>query len=41
VLDGDPAPPKEVQPSPTFCPRFCPRLVAKWLDGSRCHIATR
>ena len=37
VLDGDPAPPKEAQ-TPNFRPIF---VVAKWLDGSRCHLVGR
>jgi len=38
VLDGDPAPlPKGAQP-----PNFRPiSVVAKWLDGSRCHMVWR
>jgi len=39
VLDGDPAPPKKGHsPPPTFRPVF---IVAKRLDGSRCHLARR
>jgi len=39
VLDGDSAPPpqKEVEP-PNFRPIY---VVAKWLDGSRCHLVGR
>jgi len=39
VLDGEPAPllQKGVEP-----PNFQPiSVVAKWLDGSRCHLAGR
>jgi len=39
VLDGDPAlpPPKGTQPL-----NFRPiSVVAKWLDGSRCHLVRR
>jgi len=38
VLDGDPAlPPKGAQP-----PNFRPiSVVAKWLDGLRCHLVWR
>jgi len=37
VLDGDPAPPKEAQP-----PNFrSTSVVAKRLDGSRCHLVRR
>jgi len=36
VLDGDPAPPKKkVQSPPNFRPMS---IVAKRLDGSRCHL---
>ena len=37
VLDGGPAPPplKEHSPPPNFSPIY---VVAKWLDGSRCHL---
>jgi len=41
VLDGDPAPlPKGAQPrtAPNFRPMS---VVAKWLDGSRCHLVHR
>ena len=37
VLDGDPAPPKEAQPR-NFQPMS---VVAKQLDGSRCHLVRR
>jgi len=37
VLDGDPAPPKGAQP-PNFRPMS---VVAKRLDGSRCHLVWR
>jgi len=36
VLDGDPAPPPQKEAEPT---NFRPiSVVAKWLDGSRCHL---
>jgi len=35
VLDGDPAPPKVHSPPPNFWPIS---VVAKGLDGSRCHL---
>ena len=36
VLDGDPAPPPKGASHPrTFLPMS---IVAKWLDGSRCHL---
>jgi len=40
VLDGDPAPPypKRVQPLSIFWPMF---VVAKRLDGSKCHLVGR
>jgi len=41
VLDGDPAPPfpqKRRDTAPNFRPMS---LVAKWLDGSRCHLVWR
>jgi len=39
VLDGDLAPlPKEAEPFPNFWPIS---VVAKWLDGLRCHLAWR
>ena len=38
VLDGDPAPPKKGHRTFTFWPMF---LVAKRLDGSRCHLVGR
>jgi len=40
VLDGDPALPlpKGAQPPPNFRPMS---VVAKWLDGSRCHLVGR
>jgi len=37
VLDGDPAPPKRGT-APNFWPLS---IVAKWLDGSRCHSVRR
>jgi len=37
VLDGDPAPP----PQRGTDPNFRPAVVAKWLDGSRCHMVGR
>ena len=39
VLDGDPAPPekKGTAPHPIFWPMS---IVAKRLDGSRCHLGT-
>ena len=39
VLHGDPTPPPNKGHSPpTFWPMF---IVAKWLDGSRCHLVRR
>ena len=39
VLDGDPAPlPKNGAEPPNFRPMS---IVAKWLDGSRCHLLRR
>ena len=39
VLDGDPAPlPKKGAELPNFRPVF---IVAKRLDGSRCHLVLR
>ena len=40
VLDGDPVtlPKKGAEPPPNFGPMF---IEAKWLDGSRCHLARR
>jgi len=39
LLDGDPAPPPPKGHSP---PNFRPiSAVAKWLDGSRCHLVGR
>jgi len=39
VLDGDPAPPPPKEgAAPNFRPMY---VVAKWLDGSRCHLAGR
>jgi len=39
VLDGDPAPPeKTAQPTPNF---WLMSIVAKRLDGSRCHLVRR
>jgi len=40
VLDGDPAPiPQQAaKPLPNFWPIS---VVAKWLDGSRCHVVGR
>jgi len=38
VLDGDPAPPTQKGHSPKFRPMS---VVAKWLDGSRCHLVRR
>jgi len=39
VLDGDPAHLRKGYSSPpNFWPKF---LVAKWLDGSRCHLVRR
>jgi len=36
VLDGDPVPPPQKGAEPT---NFWPMsIVAKWLDGSRCHL---
>ena len=40
VLDGDPAPPPSKGHSPP--PNFRPiSVVAKWLDGLRCHLVWR
>jgi len=37
VLDGDSVPPPQKgEESPNFRPMF---IVAKWLDGLRCHLA--
>jgi len=40
VLDGDSGLPplRDTAPSPNFRPIF---IVAKWLDGSRCHLLGR
>jgi len=39
VLDGDPAPPLQ---KGGRAPNFCPvSIVAKRLDGSRCHLVQR
>jgi len=39
VLDGDPSPlPKKGTEPPNFRPMS---IVAKWLDGSRCHLLRR
>jgi len=38
VLDGDPSPPKKGHSTPTFWPMS---IVAKRLDGSRCHLLRR
>jgi len=40
VLDGDPAPPakKGANPPPNFQPMS---VVAKWLDGSICHLVQK
>ena len=38
VLDGDPAPPPRRGTAPNFRPIS---VVAKWLDGSRCHLVWR
>ena len=38
VIDGDPGLPPPKGESP---PIFGPHVVAKWLDGSRCHIVGR
>ena len=39
VLDGNPAPPpSKGDGAPNFRPIF---VVAKWLDGSRCHLVGR
>jgi len=38
VLDGDPAPPKRGTAAPHFLPMS---IVAKRLDGSRCHLVRR
>jgi len=38
VLDGDPAPPRGHSPSSSFRPMS---VVAKWMDGSRCHLVRR
>jgi len=40
MLDGDPAPLKKRER--TALPNFRPiSIVAKWLDGSRCHLVWR
>jgi len=42
VLDGDPAPPPQNGGSETRAGNFWPiSVVAKWLDGSRCHLVWR
>jgi len=38
VLDGDPALPPQRCTAPNFRPMS---VVAKWLDGSRCHLVGR
>jgi len=38
VLDGNPAPTKGAQQPPKF--RLV-SIVAKWLDGSKCHLVRR
>ena len=38
VLDSDPAPPPKDVQTPIFRPLS---VVAKWLDGSRCHFVGR
>ena len=38
VLDGDPAPPP---PKGGEATQFSAYVVAKWLDGSRCHLVGR
>jgi len=38
VSEGDPAPPPPKGHSPQI---FGPSVVAKWLDGSRCHLVWR
>jgi len=38
VSDGDPAPPPQRDTAPSFQPTS---IVAKWLDGSRCHLVRR
>jgi len=38
VLDGDPAPPPKSGTDPNFWPMY---VVAKRLDGSRCHLVGR
>jgi len=38
VLDGDPGPPPQRGTAPNFRPIS---VVAKWLDGSRCHLVRR
>ena len=38
VLDGDPAPPPQGGTAPNFRPIS---VVAKWLDGLRCHLVWR
>jgi len=41
VLDGNPVPLPNKGAEP-LCPNFQPMFtVAKWLDGSRCHLARR
>jgi len=39
VLDGDPAPPKKGHSTPTSFRPIC--IVAKGLNGSRCHLVRR
>jgi len=38
VLDGDPAPSPKRDTAPNFRPMS---VVAKWLDGLRCHLVRR
>jgi len=38
LLDGDPARPKKGSTAPTFRSMS---IVAKWLDGARCHLVQR
>jgi len=38
MLDGDPAPLPQRGTAPNFLPIS---VVAKWLDGSRCHLVGR
>ena len=41
VLNGDPDPPKKEKRPAAPPPLFGPSIVAKRLDGSRCHLVER